>query len=875
MIVASEELNAVANEIYQSKKSLEESFLRQLKKDNKAVKEAATLIFLYVYVTIPWLNVSCFFERKRLEKFLKRGISEKNFRRLKGCITHEPGPVAPLDQEFLGELKKNCSLWDQEISSRGEGAKIQNNKKKKGKAVKPLKKEKLKLNPNAFPQQTVFSADKDSLIVEQEDAATSYGRSVLVASNPGSGKSKTLVERAMWLCKTEPQDNRILVLTFTLKAAGEIKDRILTRLTKVSLENSSRLDCRTFHSWAYRILMENHKQFGFEKEKPTVINDTASINLIQKILETKGLLQSTKTKEIKAECREVFKSLSFIRNREKNVEEFLKSSDLLSNTLSSVYVAYTKEKRKKNLVDFDDLVCLLDLKLRSDRAFRKKLAGRYQHILVDEVQDCNNNQFRILKQLSKENEDVRLFVCGDEKQSIYGFRSTNPENVARFVSKFKATVYYLDTNFRSYQEILNLANITAKHMRSKEEERQLETISPDYKIKDSVGTRNGIVLETKKGITVAKKDAKCLPIVKTVRNKPEQNAFIGQVIKQLFELNYKADDIAILYRTNAEAKDVSGYLNSIGLPFKVKGSDKKYKKEPPYIKIFLDMIKMADSFEEHKELWKQLFYEFLISNEDACEAIYKKLVSLQDKLEAAKYPYQVLTVASKPIEKIVCQYNGRDIYHKNRKIFVSCCAKAFKQLTSNQKKLNDCAVLLQEASRHMYDLFSFKFPTKNRKTISDALLEVISVLTRTGNNNLITIKEMMLLEPQSITNALHDEGYQSPNEKKHGGSITLSTIHGYKGLEAKNVILINCVEGSLPHFTATTGVKSKHKFDLRSKKERLKEERRLFYVACTRARDNLVLVVPSNGKKGQESRFIREIRRYVENHGGKPVFQSY
>ena len=388
----------------------------------------------------------------------------------------------------------------------------------------------------------------DTLNKEQKEAVLHIDGPCLVVAGAGSGKTKVLTTRIAHLIESGIYSGNILAITFTNKAAKEMKERI----SKIVEDNYSFVG--TFHSFGLRIIKENYEALGLSKNF-TIIDSDDVTSIIKKIL-----------KELGYDIKQV--APSYIRNRISFIKnEMLSDAEIVKYFLSEpekiamqVYYEYEKVLKKNNVVDFDDLLKLPVELFIKNRDILDRYQDKYKYILIDEYQDTNEVQYKLVKLLSSKYRNV--FVVGDQNQAIYGFRQANYKNIVNFEKDYSdARVIVLNQNYRSTTNILNAANSVIKNNIHKKDVNLFSELGDGVKVK---------YLRSNDGLQ-------------------EVNIVINE-IKELLNYGYKKSDIAIFYRTNAQSRIYEEAMLKNNFPYKVVGSFYFYKRKE--IKDLISYLKL-------------------------------------------------------------------------------------------------------------------------------------------------------------------------------------------------------------------------------------------------------------------------------------------
>ena len=352
----------------------------------------------------------------------------------------------------------------------------------------------------------------------------------LVIAGAGSGKTKVLTTRIANLIESGVPSYQILAITFTNKAAKEMRDRLET------LAKDNKAFVGTFHSFGLRVIRENVNALGMTSNF-TILDSDDVTSLVKKILKEKGY----DTKEVSPSY--IKNRISFIKNEmltDAEVEKFFQSE--IEKIAYEIYKEYNIKLKKNNSVDFDDLLRIPVLLFQNHPDILEFYQNKYQYILIDEYQDTNEVQYKLVKLLSKRYQN--LFVVGDPDQSIYQFRGANYKNILNFERDYPNTVVIpLEDNYRSTKMILDAANSVIKNNKERKEKNLRSHHGDGVKTKFMVGY-----------------------------DEKHEISLVIEEIKKLLEQGYKKRDIAIFYRTNAQSRVIEEQFLKANIPYKVVGS---------------------------------------------------------------------------------------------------------------------------------------------------------------------------------------------------------------------------------------------------------------------------------------------------------------
>ena len=624
----------------------------------------------------------------------------------------------------------------------------------------------------------------DGLNKEQKEAVLHKEGPCLVLAGAGSGKTKVLTTRIANMINDGIYSGNILAITFTNKAAKEMRDRISNMV-----ENNYAF-VGTFHSFGLRVIRENTEKLGLTSNFTIIDSDDVS-SVIKKIM--KELDISTKEYSVSY----IRNKISFIKNEmlsESEVDKFLNSPP--EKVAVKVYREYEKVLKRNNAVDFDDLLKrTVELFMQNDDIL-DKYQEKYRYILIDEYQDTNEVQYKLVKLLASKYRN--LFVVGDVNQSIYGFRWSNYKNILNFEKDYPdSKSITLNQNYRSTNTILNAANSVIKNNVEKKEVNLYSTFGDGVKIKYFRGN-----------------------------DEKDEVKLVIDEIKKLLDEGYDYNDFAILYRTNAQSRNVEDAILKVNWPYRVVGSYYFYKR---------------------KEIKDLLCYLRLISN-------HQDDVSLE----------RVINVPKRGIGDTSIN-NLRSLARDNNECMFECLSKPkeveFKklilELTEDAKDLD-----LTELIDVVLEKSGMKEELEKEHTLEadirlENLMEFKSI-TENYQRETGTVNLEDFLEDISIV------ADQSEHETLDN-AVTLMTMHAAKGLEFKVVFLIGMEEGIMPHSMSL------------NEESELEEERRLCYVGITRAKERLYItnakrrMLFGNTNMNPPSRFIAEIDgNLIEKEESKP-----
>ena len=624
----------------------------------------------------------------------------------------------------------------------------------------------------------------------------------LVIAGAGSGKTRVLTYKIAYLLSQGMKPWSIMALTFTNKAAREMKERI-GKLVGDDL--AQHLYMGTFHSIFSRILRAEAEHIGFNNNF-TIYDESDSRSLLKAIIKEMGL--DDKTYKPAA----VHARISMAKNNLVTAEAYDSDPAILEQNkrakmpaIGKIYVAYVQRCRQANAMDFDDLLMLTFQLFRDHEEIRQKYAGRFDYILVDEYQDTNHVQMSIVMQLCKEK--LRVCAVGDDSQSIYSFRGANIDNILNYQKQLPGTqLFKLEQNYRSTQTIVEAANSLIHHNRNQ--------------IQKEVFSKND------KGEKILYKPAysdkeEALIVAKNI-----------QRIKRQDDCGY--DQFAILYRTNAQSRSFEEEFRKQGIPYRIYG---------------------GLSFYQRKEIKDIIAYFRLVANPDDEEA-FKRIIN-----------YPARGIGATTVMKIA------DCAHLNQVSFWEVIGNVehygLNVNKGTQTKLENFRLLISSFidRSHTLDVYELGDAIIRESRISEDIMSGKNADDLARQENLEEFlsgmqtfvagrQEEGRMDEAYLTDYLQDVALLTDADsegEKDEPRVSLMTIHAAKGLEFATVFVVGLEENIFPSPLAAVSVRE------------LEEERRLLYVAITRAEKHCILTNAKNrfryGKMefDNPSRFIDEI----------------
>ena len=650
----------------------------------------------------------------------------------------------------------------------------------------------------------------------QRAAVEAYNEPSLIIAGAGSGKTRVLTTRIAYMLAQGVPAHSILALTFTNKAAREMRERI----ERMVGANSRYICMGTFHSVFSRILRENAEVLGYPKEY-TIYEPTDSKNLLKTIIKERGL------NDDKYKPGVIASRISMAKNNLITPGAYLQNSMLATEDrraqmpeFGNIYVEYCRRCKLNGAMDFDDLLLQTNFLFRDHPEVLARYQERFQYVLVDEYQDTNNAQYIIVRRLAQHHS--RICVVGDDAQSIYSFRGAKIENILSFQRDYpQAKVFKLEQNYRSTQTIVDAANSVIDHNSRKLKKRCFSEGASGEKIR----------------------------IFKAYTDREEADLIVSDLRDRVRENGSKWAEAAILYRTNNQSQALENALRQKAIPYRI------YR---------------GSSFYDHKEVKDMLSYIRLIINPRDDEA-FKRIINTPARGIGDTTISRIEAMAA---ERQVSMWEAVDTLVEQTP--ADSVEKAI------VKKVTDFVKLIRELSlerehKGLYDfgmevavrsgLLPF-YRLQNSPEAQSAVANLEEVMNSMQMFNEQVEAEIRNGEREEYERATIEEWLQSlmlltdmdnKESDEEDDRITLMTVHSAKGLEYEYVYVVGCEENLFPSQRALETV------------EGIEEERRLFYVALTRAKSLATLSCVDmrfkwgNMEFSKPSRFLAEIdEQYID-----------
>jgi len=643
--------------------------------------------------------------------------------------------------------------------------------------------------------------DLTSLNKEQLAAVLDTDGALLVTAGAGSGKTRLLTHRIAHLISKGVSPYNILAITFTNKAANEMKERLDKMLASTPTDDDDFLPSSpvfsgvwvsTFHSMCVKMLRRFSEKIGYSKNF-SIYGETEKERVIKAIYKEKF----TSDEGDKDEIKDIISSISRAKNLGLDPDDYKKQFDYVDNIdrIYEVYRGYEDEKKKNNAFDFDDLLTKVMLLLKSDSEAREYYQSKFQYILVDEFQDTNDVQYAIVKMLAGRHKNI--MCVGDEDQNIYSWRGASISNLMDLQTDFKVKCHKLEQNYRSTKKILDLANNLIENNKAR--------------IPKNLWTQNS---EGEK------------PQFHLANDEASEADFVIKNILQLKRYhNYSNGDFAILMRINALTRSFEEKCIQYGIPYKITGGFKFY---------------------DRKEIKDILAYLRIASNTADSEAIMRVI----------NFPKRGIGDAA--IGQLVnyCAVTGKSLYDT-----IIAIEKNDDLPKALVKKITPFAGVLSFIEKAKKELNVAELVTYIIRLLD--LKEVYSADTEENENRKQNIKELVgaiesfvKLNPSAtVDEYLQTVSLYSDTDEldTNADFLNIATVHSAKGLEFNCVFIVGLEDGVLP-------ISRSH-----DNESELEEERRLLYVAITRAKERLFLTFSQSRflygqrKLCMPSRFLSEL----------------
>lgn len=631
---------------------------------------------------------------------------------------------------------------------------------------------------------------KGNLNQQQYEVVTGAEGPCLVLAGAGSGKTRTLIYRLAYLLERGVSPKNILLMTFTNKAAREMRDRaeMLLRYKPKGGWNG------TFHHVGNRTLRMYAQHIGYKKDFG-ILDEHDSRDLVKSCMGK----QEARVKEERFPKASIVRSIiSFSVNTKKTIEDVLeeKYPYFLNFTrdIEEIRKTYDKKKKQSNNMDYDDLLVQWKLMLETVPAARKRFTDQFLYILVDEYQDTNFLQADIIDILAERHRNV--LVVGDDAQSIYSFRGARVDNILQFPKRFSdAKIFKLETNYRSTPEILGLANDSLKH-NEKQFYKELKAVNEALE-------KPGLV---------------------EVKDLYTQASFVVQRILEMREEGLELKDVAVLFRAHYQSAELQMELVKRNIPYIVRGGIRFF--EQAHIKDILSYLKIVTNSTDEIS-WMRALTLCPGIGPGYASRIFEHFLKNGSNLKGF-----LKTGASGSIPK-----KAQGGYTRFLKIMRAITR-------SEEETPGEMINLIMESGYETHILANFE----NAKDRIDDIHELVNF-----SHDYTSMQDFL----NDITLRESFRGETVLGEREEDEFLVISTIHQAKGLEWDAVMIIGLCEGQFPHPKAMKDISE------------IEEERRLFYVASTRAKKYLYLIHPATRFDYQMGTVVARRSRFLEELDSK------
>ena len=672
------------------------------------------------------------------------------------------------------------------------------------------------------------SAILDGLNSEQKSAVSCVDGPVLIVAGAGSGKTRVLTSRIAYILEQGCDPSAVLALTFTKKAATEMKERIALM---VGERKARRLYMGTFHSVFIKFLKEFAESLGYPKTF-TIYDTGDSVSAI------KTCLKELQLDEKVYKPKDVLGRISMAKNNLVTPAAYRRNANAIQNDASAkkprivdIYDLYAYKCKQAGVMDFDDILLNMNILLRDNPAALESIAGRFKYIMVDEYQDTNFAQYLILKKLSETHKN--LCVVGDDSQSIYAFRGAKIENILNFKKDYpQHHIFRLEQNYRSTQVIVNAANsVIAKN---------------SARIPKECYSRG--------------EEGEKIRLIQAYTEQEEAVLVASSIVSRIQSDKAEYQDFAILYRTNAQSRALEEALRKRNLPYMIYSGNSFFERAEvkdvmAYFKLAVNvnddesfkrvvnkpargigdtsMTALMAAATEHKtSLFKAAFADDLEKFGLKAPAVKKirEFCEMMDKLAVRAHKDDAYSVAS-----AIAMESGIFMLYKS-----DASIEGQARAANVEELLNGVKTYVEEKQNEIFEEMQAEGQVAEGVELAASDLPAVLLID--------------YLENVSLLSAVDVDEEDSMNK------ISMMTVHSSKGLEYPYVYVVGMEENIFP-----SG-------GFLSSENEIEEERRLFYVAMTRAKKNLQLSFAQtrmrHGKheSNSPSRFIKEIdREYIQN----------
>ncbi len=644
-----------------------------------------------------------------------------------------------------------------------------------------MKKYQLKSASHFAPQ-----IDYSSYLNEEQLAAvTSQDGAALVIAGAGSGKTRVVTYRVAYLIEKGVDPSRIMLLTFTNKAAREM----LHRVELLIKGEARRVWGGTFHHIGNMILRRYGDAIDLNTNF-TILDSEDSKDLIESCIAELKLRKDKMFPKGKVIANLFGNVIGTVRPLDEVIEDNYDHLLVYADQIAHVQERYVTKKRTMNLVDFDDLLHLWKTLMTESPALKEKLSGRFQHILVDEYQDTNRIQAGIVDLMASAHKGI--MVVGDDSQAIYSFRGACFDNIINFPDRYNgAMVFKLTTNYRSSSEILNLANNSIAY-NSRQFPKELH----------SMGRRGA------------------LPALVPLKNSSQQAEFITQRILDLVDEGVPMHEIAVLYRSHYQSMDIQMELTRRRIPYEVRSGLRFF--EQAHIKDMISYLRaMLNPMDEIS--WTRILKLTPGIGSVTAGKIWHGIKSVRDPLEAVRSDAVYETLPKR----------GREGWKSFQQVFQGIQPEGMMQNPSDT---------IRQLLNNGYDAYL----QGNYENYNERKEDIEQLSNYSGSFH--STREF--LSDLALLTSIQSEDIVEEGDE--GECVVLSTVHRAKGLEWSRVFIAGLTDGAFPSARSMGDLEGEE------------EERRVFYVAVTRAKDELYLCYPVMDNRWYDGSVIKRPSMFIQ-----------
>ena len=669
----------------------------------------------------------------------------------------------------------------------------------------------------------------EGLNSEQKAAVSCVDGPVLIVAGAGSGKTRVLTSRIAYILEKGCDPSRVLALTFTKKAASEMKERIALM---VGERKARRLYMGTFHSVFIRFLREFSESLGYPQSF-TIYDTSDSVSAI------KACIKELNLDEKIYKPKDVLSRISMAKNNLVTPGAYRRNATAQQNDAAAkkprivdIYELYAHKCKQSGVMDFDDILLNMNILLRDNPAAWESIAGRFDYIMVDEYQDTNFSQYLILKKLSQKHQNI--CVVGDDSQSIYAFRGAKIENILNFKKDYpKHNIFRLEQNYRSTQVIVDAANsLIAKNS---------ARIPKECYSKGDVGEK--------------------IKLIQAYTEQEEAVLVASSIISRIHSVSAQYQDFAILYRTNAQSRALEEALRKRNLPYVIYSGNSFFERAE--VKDMMAYFKLAVNVNDDESFKRVVNKPARGIGDTSVAALMAAATAHETSLFKAAYAEDLETFGLKAaaikkirdfcdmMDRLAVRAQKEDAYEVAAAVAMESGLLMFyksdtsiegQARTANvEELLNSVKVCVEEKKNEYFEEMQADGEVTEGVELTAADLPVVTL----GD----------FLETTSLLSAVDMEDDEDSSNK-----ITMMTVHSSKGLEFPYVFVVGMEENIFP-----SG-------GWMASESEIEEERRLFYVAMTRAKKAVAFSFAQtrmrNGKheSNSPSRFVYEVDpQYISN----------